>query len=49
MLTRMPEIDKHAVAHILGEEAGKPADGVADAAVVSTDNLARIFGIRVRR
>jgi len=39
------EIYQHAVAHILGDKPAKAADGVGDAAVVRTDDLAQILGI----
>ena len=41
---RIAEINQHAVAHILGDKAAKPADGVGDAAVIGTDDLARSSG-----
>ena len=39
------EIYQHAVAHTLGDKPAKAADGVGDAAVVRTDDLAQILGI----
>jgi hypothetical protein len=43
------EINQHAVAHILGDKTAKAANGVGDAAVVGTDDLAQILGIEARR
>jgi hypothetical protein len=43
------EINEHAVAHILGDKAAKPTDGVGNAAMVGADDLAQILGIEARR
>jgi hypothetical protein len=42
------EINQHAIAHIFGDKAAKAADGVGDAAMVGTDDLAQILGIEAR-
>ena len=46
---RIAEIDEHAVAHVLGDEAVVAADRVGDAAVIGADHLAQVLGIEPRR
>ena len=49
MRFRIAEIDQHAVAHILGDKAGKAGDRVGDAAMIRANDLAQILGIEARR
>jgi hypothetical protein len=37
------EIDQHAIAHIFGDEAVEPVDGIGDRAVVVPDQLAQVL------
>jgi hypothetical protein len=42
------EIDKHPIAHVLGDKTIEPADRVGDAPVISADNLAQILRVIAR-
>jgi hypothetical protein len=46
MRSRIAEIDRHAVAHVLGDEAIEPGDPLGDGAVIGRDDLAQILGGR---
>ena len=49
MRLRVAKINKDAVAHILGDKPGKPADRAGDGAVIGADDLTQILGIKPRR
>ena len=42
---RVAEIDQHAVAHVLGDEAAEAGDRLGDAAVIGADDLAQVLGV----
>ena len=46
---RVAEVDEHAVAHVLGDEAVEAGHGLGDAAVIRSDHLAQVLGIEPRR
>jgi hypothetical protein len=43
--SRVAEIDEYAVAHVLGDKAIEPGDGLGDRAVIRGDDLAQILRI----
>jgi len=49
MRPRIAEINQDAVAHVAGDKPAKALDDLCDAAMVSADNPAQIFGIEPRR
>ena len=49
MRPRIAEIDQHAVAHVLGDEAVEAADRIGHGAVVVPDQLAQILRVKPRR
>jgi len=49
MRPRIAEIGQHPVAHVAGDKPAKALDDLCDAAMVSADNPAQIFGIEPRR
>jgi hypothetical protein len=46
---RIAEIDQDTVAHVLGDKAVKPGDGLGDRAVVVADQLAQILRVMTGR
>jgi len=48
MGSRVAEINQHAIAHVFGDEAVEPGDGLGDGAVISGNDLAQILGIEAR-
>lgn len=46
---RIAEIGEDAVAHVLGDKPAEPGQHLGDAAVISADDLAQIFGVEARR
>jgi hypothetical protein len=46
---RITEIDQHPVAHVFGDKAAEPRSRSRGAAVVGTDDLAQILGIKALR
>jgi hypothetical protein len=45
---RIPEIDEHPVAHVLGDKPAEAVDRFGDGAMISADHLAQILGIEPR-
>jgi hypothetical protein len=43
------EVNKHTVAHVLGDKSSKGRDVVGDAAVIGADDLAQILGVEASR
>ena len=46
---RITEIDKYAVAHVLGHEAIEPGDHLRDAFVIGPDHKAHVLGVELSR
>ena len=49
MRLRIAEIDEHAIAHVLRDEAAEAAHGVRDALLISGNNLAKVFRVHACR
>ena len=47
--SRVAEIDQHAVAHVLGDEAIEPSDDLGDRAVIGADDLTQILWVKPGR
>ena len=45
MRLRIAEINQHAVAHVLGDEAIEPGDDLGDGTVIGADNLTQILRV----
>ena len=46
---RIAEIDEHAVAHVLRDEAAEALHGLGDAFLIGRDDLAQVFRVHARR
>ena len=46
---RIAEIDEHAVAHVLRDEAAEALHGLGDALLIGRNDLAQVLGVHTRR
>ena len=46
---RIAEVDQHAVAHVLRNEAAEALHGLGDALLIGRNDLAEVFGVHARR